>query len=613
MTPSLNQGQFIRATIDSVLGQGYSDLELWVIDGGSTDGTLEILASYGGRVRWVSEPDSGQAEAINKGLRRATGEVVGWLNSDDTYLPGALQAVGEFFARNAGTAAVYGDAHYVDRGGRIVGPYPTRDFDWERLAHECYLCQPAVFFRRGLVDRLGGLDTDLAVALDYDLWIRYFREHRPVRLARPLATSRMYPDNKTLALRSRGYGEIFRIVRRHYGYVPYSWALGRPAMPGIATTSTTIRGARRRRFSFWPSLPWHGTTVVTRATSGVGWCPGTRGSTASCSRRRAPEGDGSMKGMAKRVVGRVLRSAGVPSTPPATSVPPAEPPVAPDPPIYMQDTYIQWLMFANAGMLHGGNVYCFDYAIRNLPSAAPMVEIGSFCGLSTNAITYFKRRHGATNRLVTSDRWVFEGAMSGTTVGQSPLTHDEYQAFVKETFRRNVELFSRGDLPYTIELFSDEFFDAWREHRDARDVFDRPICLGGPISFCYIDGNHTYEFARRDFEHCDEFLERGGFILFDDSADGSGWEVCRVVQEVAAAGRYGLVVKSQLSLPQKYMDPQGGPGRDLRLGQPGRSGLRQPLVSASPGSAIAWTLVVAALRRGTGGLPGAGLDTTSPA
>jgi hypothetical protein len=242
----------------------------------------------------------------------------------------------------------------------------------------------------------------------------------------------------------------------------------------------------------------------------------------------------------------MLRTAGALPSAPAASVglPAGQPPVEPNPPIYLQDTFIQWLMFANAGMLHGGNLYCFDYAIRNLPSAAPIIEIGSFCGLSTNVISYFKRRHGATNLLVTSDRWEFEGAMSGATVGQSKLTHDEYQAFVKETYRRNVGLFSRDDLPYTIELFSDDFFDAWRTNRDVQDVFERPIRLGGPISFCYIDGNHTYDFARRDFEHCDEFLEPGGFILFDDSADDTQWEVRRVVREVAETGRYQLVVKN---------------------------------------------------------------------
>lgn len=95
-----------------------------------------------------------------------------------------------------------------------------------------------------------------------------------------------------------------------------------------------------------------------------------------------------------------------------------------------------------------------------------------------------------------------------------------------------------------IELFSDEFFQAWRSSRAVQDIFGRPIALGGPISFCYIDGNHSYDFVKRDFENVDAFLERGGFILFDDSEDGSAWEVCRVVQEVRASGRYDLVIKN---------------------------------------------------------------------
>jgi hypothetical protein len=242
----------------------------------------------------------------------------------------------------------------------------------------------------------------------------------------------------------------------------------------------------------------------------------------------------------KRLVRGALRRLGGAAGAPGAAVPP-EPCAEP---IVFKDTFVAWLTFANAGMLHAGNVYCFDYAIRNLPSAAPIVEIGSFCGLSTNAINYLKRRSGARNRLFTADKWLFEGAVFGYTVGQSAITHDEYQAFVKESFRRNVEFFSREDLPYTIEMLSDEFFDAWREKRPVKDVFNRDIELGGAISFCYIDGNHTYDFARRDFEHADEFLEPGGFLLFDDSADGSGWEVCKVVQEVATLGRYEIVMKN---------------------------------------------------------------------
>ncbi|HLL76723.1 MAG TPA: class I SAM-dependent methyltransferase [Pyrinomonadaceae bacterium] len=212
--------------------------------------------------------------------------------------------------------------------------------------------------------------------------------------------------------------------------------------------------------------------------------------------------------------------------------------------IDISDDYVNWLCFANAGMLHRGNLYCFDYAIRNLPSQSPIVEIGSFCGLSANLLTYYKQRHGKSNPLITSDKWQFEGAQDGRSLGDSSILHADYRAFVKETYGRNIQMFSRDDLPCTVEMLSDEFFDAWRSSAEVVDILGRPLRLGGPLSFCYIDGNHSYEYARRDFENCDEFLEGGGFVLFDDSADGSGWEVCEVVAEVLKSNRYELVIKN---------------------------------------------------------------------
>ena len=212
--------------------------------------------------------------------------------------------------------------------------------------------------------------------------------------------------------------------------------------------------------------------------------------------------------------------------------------------IDISEDYTQWLCFANAGMLERGNLYCFDYAIRHLPSQAPIVEIGSFCGLSTNLLSYYKEKNHATNKLITADKWEFEGAQIGSCIGQSSIPFADYRAFVRETYLRNIRMFSRSDLPYTVEMLSDEFFEMWRRGDEVQDVLGRPIKLGGPIGFCFIDGNHTYEFARRDFENCDEFLERQGFILFDDSADGSGWGVCDLMKEIEAAGKYELVIKN---------------------------------------------------------------------
>lgn len=219
--------------------------------------------------------------------------------------------------------------------------------------------------------------------------------------------------------------------------------------------------------------------------------------------------------------------------------------------IDLSDEFINWLSFANAGMLNRGNLLCFDYALANLPSEAPLVEIGSFCGLSTNLLGYFKRRHNVDNPLFTSDRWQFEGADPGGMVGDSAITHSSYRQFVKESFLRNVRMFSATDLPHTIEMLSDDFFAAWSRGQTAADVFDRPVILGGPISFCYIDGDHRYAPARRDFLNADRHLQPGGFILFDDSADGSHWEVCRVIEEIKRLPNYRVVIKNPNYLVQK--------------------------------------------------------------
>lgn len=204
------------------------------------------------------------------------------------------------------------------------------------------------------------------------------------------------------------------------------------------------------------------------------------------------------------------------------------------------DEYVEWLTFANAGMLVRGNLACFDYAMANLPSDAPMLEIGSFCGLSTNLIGYYKQRRNAHNKLFTCDKWHFEGA-DGKTVGDSSITTEQYRTFVKDTFIRNVRMFSGHDLPHTIEAFSDELFGLWRERKTVVDVFGNSAQLGGKLSFCFIDGDHSYAQANRDFQNCHEFLEPGGFVLLDDSADGSGWEVNRVAREVRARSDYELI------------------------------------------------------------------------
>ena len=224
ITPSYNQGRFIADTIESVLSQEIPDLEYWVIDGGSTDETLQVLRRFEGRIQWVSEPDAGQTDAVNKGIRRSAGEIIGWLNSDDIYYPGALATVADFFLRHPEVEIIYGDADHIYEQGQVLSAYPTEDWNYERLLETCFICQPAVFFRRSLVEKLGPLNTSLNYCMDYEYWLRAGRiapmVHVPVRLA----GSRLYPDTKTLGSRRKVHQEILAMVCAFHSGFPLRWA-----------------------------------------------------------------------------------------------------------------------------------------------------------------------------------------------------------------------------------------------------------------------------------------------------------------------------------------------------------------------------------------------------
>lgn len=207
--------------------------------------------------------------------------------------------------------------------------------------------------------------------------------------------------------------------------------------------------------------------------------------------------------------------------------------------------FLTWVRFGVPGMLGQGNIDAMEYAIANMPHDNPILEIGSFCGLSTVVLSYFLDKRNLSTSIYTCDKWEFEGQQLGALLGDSPsVTHDVYREYVKSTFLRSMYTFAANSLPYTIECFSDEFFRRWFEEEKTIDVFDRSVTLGGEFSFCYIDGNHTYEFAKRDFENVDRCLVRGGFILFDDSADGSHWEVNQLTREIASGHRYDLVSRN---------------------------------------------------------------------
>jgi glycosyltransferase involved in cell wall biosynthesis len=225
-TPSYNMARFLEETIGSVLSQDYPHIEYIVMDGGSTDGTLEILKKYAGRLRYESGPDKGQAEAINKGFAASKGEVFAYLNADDCYLPGAVGKAVSHLMRNPHAGMVYGDAYYTDESGKILGAYPTHTPDMVYLNRNCYVCQPAAFLRRYAFEDAGWMNVDQHYVLDYDLWMRLVRLYPMVKIDEYLAMSRMYRDNKTLGKRRQVYEEILGAVRTHFGYVPFDWTFG---------------------------------------------------------------------------------------------------------------------------------------------------------------------------------------------------------------------------------------------------------------------------------------------------------------------------------------------------------------------------------------------------
>jgi glycosyltransferase involved in cell wall biosynthesis len=221
ITPSYNQAEFIEHTIRSVLDQQYPEIEYWVMDGGSTDGTVDILKRYSDRLKYVSQKDGGQSAALNDGFRRTHNEIIGWINSDDVYLPGALQAVGEYFAAHPETEWLYGRCPIIDRQGEIHKSWVTsykefwmRRYSYQRYLIENFISQPAVFFRRRLLDRVGPIDEQYHCAFDYHLFVRMATAARPAFLERELACFRSYGENKSSSVYQRSFTEELDAARR---------------------------------------------------------------------------------------------------------------------------------------------------------------------------------------------------------------------------------------------------------------------------------------------------------------------------------------------------------------------------------------------------------------
>lgn len=224
VTPSYNQAHFLETTIRSVLDQDYPNLEYLIVDGGSTDGSRQIIERYADRLAWwVSERDQGQTDAINKGFARAQGEILAWLNSDDTYQPQAIAQAVAFFQAHPEVGLVYGDANLIDESGQVIGKFPARQTDYRRLKRGfVHIPQQAAFFRASLWRQVGPLDPTFYFAMDYDLWVRIARL-APVQYVPNLwANFRLHQAGKSVVADDRCWPEMLRVHWRDGGSW-FSW------------------------------------------------------------------------------------------------------------------------------------------------------------------------------------------------------------------------------------------------------------------------------------------------------------------------------------------------------------------------------------------------------
>jgi glycosyltransferase involved in cell wall biosynthesis len=216
VTCSYQQGRYLDATMRSVLEQQPAGVQYLVIDGGSTDGSIDIIRKHASALHyWVSEPDNGQTEALIKGFHHATGDIQGWLCSDDLLLPGALETVTRFFDAHPDIDAAYGDSLWIDGEGSYLRPKKEMGFSrFALLFDHNYISQPSMFWRRDLYEKVGGLDPRFNLAMDADLWERFSRHTHIAHIPAYLSCMRWYPEQKTRALRPKGMVEYDEIRRR---------------------------------------------------------------------------------------------------------------------------------------------------------------------------------------------------------------------------------------------------------------------------------------------------------------------------------------------------------------------------------------------------------------
>ena len=220
ITPSFNQARYLESTIQSVLVQDYPRIEYIIVDGGSTDGSVDVIKKYAGRLAWwVSEQDKGQTDAINKGFNRASGEILAWLNSDDTYNPGAVSTAVKYLTENPDVAMVYADCNYINEQGGVIGKFNSAQTDHRRLREGyVHIPQQTMFFRASYWQEVGPLDPSFYFAMDYDLWTR-IAARAPIKYlaGQTWANFRIHTSGKTTSADDRCWPEMLRVHYRDGG------------------------------------------------------------------------------------------------------------------------------------------------------------------------------------------------------------------------------------------------------------------------------------------------------------------------------------------------------------------------------------------------------------
>lgn len=241
ITPSYNQGQYLEETIRSVLAQDYPNLEFIIVDGASKDNSVEIIHKYESHLAWwVSEKDQGHADALNKGFAHATGDIFAWINSDDTYEPGAVAEAAAFLTAHPEVGMVYGDANLIDHSGQVIGKFAAKQTSYRQMLRgSVHIPQATTFYRADLWRQLGPLDLSLFFAFDFNMWVKFAKVSEVRYVPRLWANFRLHEAGKSVLNDDRCYPDMLRVRERELGRGP-SWLYA--------------RSVARRLFYAW--LPW---------------------------------------------------------------------------------------------------------------------------------------------------------------------------------------------------------------------------------------------------------------------------------------------------------------------------------------------------------------------